>query len=500
MAIVPGPYIPSLDEASKLGITDPNTLKMLSDYHQAMAEPIPQPTAPPNPGQQMPMEPTPGPEPDYGGPAPEAEKFGIQPLPEANLTAFDGKFTGDPDNPLPEAEEDPAGAAERLQPPAGVNLDDFFNMSDYAAANAKRRQGAYMVAAGAEAQANAESQYLAGLDARMKDHQRDVQVQEIARKKRVDAEIGKLNEAMTAFQDAKIDPNRMWSSASNASKTFMALGMALGALGQAHTGGRNTAIDIVKQAIDDDINIQKAEIAKLGQHVTNRRNLLQDMRTMFSDERQAESAAKMALLDQAKVKLQQLAAQYKSPQIQGNLLQAIGQFDMELAKAKGDFMEQAAIKALSAGAEGIPVPEKLKPYYVPGWGVAQAGQPSDVSKFRMEIMPEMTGARDKISRLLLLAQKGSKANIDDRNEASSLAQQLQSELRMAVLGPGAVTDTEREILKQIAPDPMVLFQWPGAVKKLQTLDSGIERKLNIYASAIGLKPAAKQIRNRDRNT
>lgn len=504
MAKVPGPYIPTLDEATKLGITDPKTLEMLQGYHSGMAEPISQPTPPPEPFPTMPETPPPGPPPDFQ----EQPEFGIDPLPEPDMAAYGNQFVGDDQlnnvgadltNPDEVEENENQYSEDQLAGIGGGGKPFDYLSPDLRKALNMQTAGEFMKAQGAAAQANAESAYLTQLQANMEEQQKDRAVKELARQKQVDKQMEKLNTAMTAFQEAKVDPKRMWTSASSGQKALMGISLALGALGSSYTGKDNKALGIIQKAIADDIQIQKAEIAKLGDTVTMKRNLLQDMRAMFDDERDAEDAAKIAMLDGAKIKLQQIAAQYKSPQIQGQAMRAAGDLTLAQEEIKAKFAERAALRALTKNKDGLIIPEKLKPWYVNGYGIAQAGTEKEVADFRKQVAT-VTGHQQKIARLMQLAEKGSKLNSDDRNEAYEIATMLQAQLREEIVGPGAVTDSERAILKEIAPNPLKFIQWPGAVKRLQTLNQGLTNNLDNNAAMLLLKPNRKQTTKRKPRT
>lgn len=74
----------------------------------------------------------------------------------------------------------------------------------------------------------------------------------------------KIKSADDKFRGASVDSGRMWRDSSTGSKIAAGVGIMLGALGQALTGQDNPAIKMIERAIDQDIDIQKANMEKAG--------------------------------------------------------------------------------------------------------------------------------------------------------------------------------------------------------------------------------------------
>jgi hypothetical protein len=146
---------------------------------------------------------------------------------------------------------------------------------------------------------------------------------EQARREQVDSSMRQLKKTMFDFQRASIDPNRLFKNADGSRdypKTIAAaLAVGLGALGASlpkrmgGTGGANQALQIIDKAIDRDIAAQRADIDKRRMGIGMQQNMLSMMRNQFSDERQAESAAKINMLQQFEMELDRVGAESKSP-------------------------------------------------------------------------------------------------------------------------------------------------------------------------------------------
>jgi hypothetical protein len=214
-------------------------------------------------------------------------------------------------------------------------------------------------------QAAAEAAYLKKRTDEMEKMERDRQTKESMRQKVADESLSQLNKARDDLKSsADIDPNRMWHNMSTGQKVGSALGMILGSFG-AISNGKNPAVDVLTQAIDRDIDAQKANYGKRKDVYNAQQGIYAEMRNKFQDERQADAAAKVAALDIAGVQLQKLAAQYKSPMVQAQAFQALGQLEAEKQKAMLEFgqkiMRSGAMMNATETARRLElIPESLK--------------------------------------------------------------------------------------------------------------------------------------------
>lgn len=144
-----------------------------------------------------------------------------------------------------------------------------------------------------------------------------------------------LKKAEQELDGMKIEPNKWWAKSTTEQKIGMSLGMMLGGVGAALTGGKNIVIDQVQKMIEADTEAQKAEIGK-------KQNLYAMMYKRFGDERVAEAAANSYKLQGIQTKLQQVAAQYKGQQAGANAEMALGQLNERMAVEKAKFKEAIA--------------------------------------------------------------------------------------------------------------------------------------------------------------
>jgi hypothetical protein len=404
-------------------------------------------------------------------------------------------FGGEPVNLAADAPaQEPAPSAS---PPLAVDAyrnapsaDEIFDESRYASAIGAIEQGNILQAQAAQMFAEGESNILRSQIEQQEEVMKDQQMREIARQKHLEDKQRELDDAVSQFEDADIDPSRLFTEASTASKVMGAISMALGAFGASANGGENRAATIIRNAIEQDVAIQKAEIAKMGDMVTARRNLLQDMRLRFSDEREAEAATKLAMLNQAELQIKALSSQYKGPVAQAEAMKAIGALQLEKEKLRSDYMKQAAL-ANFRGRGGVP--EEIRDVYVPGYGVAPTKE--EAVKFR-ELVGSAITAKKKVQRLIELSQQTGKSFdiAGARAEAESLQKMLVGELRVQIVGPGAMNEAELKILEDLIANPTRLFSIDKAnQRRLRTLLEAIDQGLEGKAEALGMTPEGGRV-------
>lgn len=110
-------------------------------------------------------------------------------------------------------------------------------------------------------------------------------------RKNIDKAKSALETATSKLRNWEINPNRAFSN--TFSKVAAVLGVAMGAYAQGLSGGKlpNTAMDIVKGAIDKDIAAQKMEFDKLKGLVDERRNVYAMGIRLLGSEQQAKQMA-----------------------------------------------------------------------------------------------------------------------------------------------------------------------------------------------------------------
>jgi hypothetical protein len=187
-------------------------------------------------------------------------------------------------------------------------------------------------------QAGAESAYLKESIAKQDQMANESKLREQNRQKHMTEQSAKLQKLADQYSSSTIDPKHFWADKNAAQKVSIGIGMFLGGLG----GGPNQAVQLIENAIGRDIDAQKANVDKLGKQVSAQQNVYQNMREQFGDDRQAEAATRLMYLNKVQTQLQQVASQYKGPQIMAQAKEAYGKLEIEKQGAMQTWAAAAA--------------------------------------------------------------------------------------------------------------------------------------------------------------
>lgn len=187
--------------------------------------------------------------------------------------------------------------------------------------------------------------------------QRDQQLQDSTAREA--ALVKSAQDRMASIQ--KIDPNRWWDSKSTGNKILGGIGLALGAFGAGINHGQNTALTMMQEGVNKDVEAQKENNDAEWKKVTHGTELAKDERAKaqwldargredqhFAFEKAKETIAgysAKATTDEQRAKLSQLSAGLTQQQEQ--LTQTGIQRNLAAAQA------QAAATAGGAGGPGV---------------------------------------------------------------------------------------------------------------------------------------------------
>lgn len=447
------------EEAKKRGLIDDETYSMI--------QPTPPPMMP-EPSRVMP-------------PSPMTSAEPVEPLSPKEIYSFDPQTTAaaEPvpfENFTPMDQKKPLATDYRMP-----SLDSMFDDSGYSAAIGKVEQGLMLKAAADQKYAEGEGQILKTLAENQEQLQKDQQLREIARQKQIEEKNRDLDDAIGQFEDADIDPSRLYTNASTAGKVMGAISLALGAFGASANGGENKAATIIRQAIDQDIGIQKSEIAKMGDMVSARRNLLQDMRLRFSDEREAETATKLAMIGQAELQIKALASQYKGPVAQAEAMKAIGALQIEREKLRAEFTKSAALANFRGKGQ---VPAELRDVYVPGYGIAPTKDEAKEMRSQVAVNED---AQQVIRDIKGMIGTGASLSPEKRAEANVRLKMLQGTIRELVVGPGTLSESDKEELEAVVANPAKFWSLDSrTAASLNALSRSLQQKIDKKAESLGM--------------
>lgn len=300
------------------------------------------------------------------------------------------------------------------------------------------------------------------------------------------------DEAKAAIQS--VNPNEYWEEMGGASRFAAILAVAMSGFAAGFTGsGRNTALEMLQQAVRDNIDAQKEKIAQQEDRYSEARAAYERaLAAAGGDERAADLIYEIGLsrvfADQARVyasqvdsdlmrsQAEQLALQMeeqiaeKEAELQGLTRVRAAQFVHQEARAGGVIRptyEQALervgkrheLEEKIGLRDRAPSPDDMKRMIVlEGGQRVYAPSESDRAVLRDKIQnaEKILSAID--TQLDIINTPGKSLSPELRAKATANARVLGGFARNLLVGPGAVTDSEREIIDQaVAQDAAGFF-------------------------------------------
>ena len=154
---------------------------------------------------------------------------------------------------------------------------------------------------------------------------------------------GAYDKAIDAEASYKIDEGRKWRNASTGSKVLAGIGVAMTALGDAlqYKSGPNLAIQMIQQAIRDDVDAQVRERENLGKVVDRRRNSIDQYRQMTGDLREAANLKIAEEYKRAADQMEMTAQKFADPKAKLQAAQNAAVLRGEAAKLSAGAAESA---------------------------------------------------------------------------------------------------------------------------------------------------------------
>jgi len=168
----------------------------------------------------------------------------------------------------------------------------------------------------------------------------------------VDDQMQKIREVQDDLRTSKIDPQRMFKTAAGKPDTgkriLAAIAIGLGQYSATHLRKENTALRLINNAIDRDIDAQKANLANKQAGLAAESSILGMMRQKFADEKDAEAATRIHLMELAKMDLESVLGQSASKQAALRGQDAIAQLDQQQAAEAYKIQENTRARELQA--------------------------------------------------------------------------------------------------------------------------------------------------------
>jgi hypothetical protein len=234
-----------------------------------------------------------------------------------------------------------------------------------------------------------------------------------------------LNSKMDEYAKKPANVAQVFANAGTGQKLLMGFAMFLGAA--PNSTGQNKAISAMQASID-------ADLAKAKSETGDRKNAYQEMKETFKDERQADAAARIAYLNNAQMKLNQIASQYKGPQILENAKLLSGKIDEEIQKNKLQFM--AAAQGSSQFQNADEMTQKIMQY--PKERQKELLESREVYDATEKAKSDIDGIYDNFD----IGAMGYVPFTDSKAKLETTHAQIESAIRATMRGQGTIQETE----------------------------------------------------------
>lgn len=289
-----------------------------------------------------------------------------------------------------------------------------------------------------------------------------------------------------AFEDianTKIERKSIWQGKTTGEKIMAGIALALGTIGGIASGGRNYGAEQLIKTVDKDLDDQRKALAQKKIGLEGKATVLAEMRKRFKDEDTALAASRAAGYQMLANDLEMVKAKTRSSDQKLKADQAIAAVQMKADEAKNDLIQRVSMQKAMATGQISPemLPKDQRERYVKGHGLARNS--TEAAKLDEAIVAS-NAAQDGLKQLLVMANKPLKSvSLDDRAKADTIATMLQGALRLEVLGPGTVQESEREMLRTLIADPTKFWSMDSRNKTrlkslLGTIQSRAKKRIN----------------------
>jgi hypothetical protein len=342
-------------------------------------------------------------------------------------------------------------------------------------------------------QAAREAGYLAETAKQMQQSEDARKVAEAERHAMLRAQEEKLTKALTDLSGDKVDPNRYFKEMGTAQKVLTGISLFLGSF---DPKGENAAAKMMNEAVNRDIEAQKANLNLKSDVMKGQQTLYGHMLQRFGDERQAEAASRLAILGNMEMQMKKTAAQYQGPKMEAQAMKGIAALEQEKQKAKLMFAQaleaQAAKRRLGGGGPGdsaaedlAKLPKEVRELYVNVGGIKGFATSPERAKKLTEVAGEASEAKDLIRQLKEMDTEYLPFS-ENAARADTIRQALVGKLRTSILGPGTVNASERSLIEGLIADPTAIFQ-KNAGARLDQLEQIIDSSLKKQAASEGIR-------------
>lgn len=295
--------------------------------------------------------------------------------------------------------------------------------------------------------------------------------------------VQKLDTLQQDVASTKINPNAFWDSKSTLGKVGVGISMMLSGLGSAIAGhpGENKALDIINKAIDDNVAEQRNALNDKRSLAHDQVNAVGMARQLFSDHRQQELAATIAIRNTVVDKIKETLASTASPVALANGKIAIGKLMSDNARDGHAFKTVTNNSATQIyGAMGNIEAEHAKTAAALEAARIKAGSPAKLDSRTKLVLGRHNAAYNQASQLLtdLLQYRKKHAAGGLVGEDLAIANQRTAQLRDQLVKLGY---SEKRV-DDIVPAAGNVFGHTGA--RLDALQGDLDRHHDAFTQGI----------------
>lgn len=331
----------------------------------------------------------------------------------------------------------------------------------------------------------------------------------LAEKERQDKLIQAETDYKNATQQAadfKIDNNRFYSSLNTAQK----IGLGIASILAGFAGGENRVVAMIENETNKDIEAQKNDYLRMQDKGKAAQNVYAQMKERFQDDKLAELAARGAILERMKMTLEKEAAKYTSKETQAKVALSMGVLDEAKAKQQQEWVKEYTQRQALLDLQGLgtgqsasdesrmidrrlslqppEVREKMMARRLTGKGfdfIANRGS-DQVVKEVGDMARDSEAAIDMVNELKSLDAKAFKDMplSEKRNRAKVLQTVLIGMLNRPLTGGGAMSESDKQIVRDAASNPAQYLNIT-AVDKLNQLESVLKNRMKNAIQSVG---------------
>lgn len=291
------------------------------------------------------------------------------------------------------------------------------------------------------------------------------------------------------INNGAVDPEKFWD---NHSRVASAIGILFGAM---NTNGTNQVVKYLDTLMEQNLQTQKENLGY-------KKSLLEANLKQFGNLKDAQTMTRAMQADMLANAIGQAAAKAANPLAKAAAQQAIGELRAKAQVTTNELAKKQAIASLmqnargssdaaEAAASGLEMmgnyeeAGKIRNRIVPGFGLANTTEDAKVLK---DLNADLMAAKSGINKLETLMNRPLKSlSVTDRAEAQTLQSSLIGALRVAIAGPGTMSETDKKLLESVIADPTRIFSLDASNKRtLQTLMGSLDDKFAASAKARGL--------------